>query len=130
MSTKVAYDALAAEKAAREAEGFYEPSAEQTAMLKRRDALVARARKIAAEQSAIEKAIETEMRDKGIRALVVNGKNRTLISPVTRTVTYIDEEGLTAAFPEIVAAHRQYEEIVVGFTNKVREPNGDRVTYN
>jgi len=129
MSVKPAYDALAAEKAAREAEGIFEPTAEQAAMLKRRDVLVARAAKIKTEQAAIESAIEKAMRDNGIRALVENGVNRTLISPVTKSVVYVRTDEIEAEFPEIVAAHRKYEEILPQFTTTVREPNGDRVNY-
>lgn len=129
MSTKVAYDALAAERAAREAEGIYEPSPEQTKMLKRRAALVERRNKVDSEIAAIEKMIEKDMTDAGQRALNVGGKNLVLFVPVSKTVTEIDEEAFRAAFPEVVAMHEQYIEHLPTFTTKRSEPNGHRVNY-
>ena len=129
MGTKIAVDALAAERAAREAEGIFDPTPEQAKMLKRRTALVERRRAVDAEIDAIERAIEKDIREAGIRALHVNGKNRVLISPVTKTLVTVDEDKMREAFPEVVAAHETYKVIVTQFTETKKVPNGDRVNY-
>lgn len=114
-----AYDALAAEREAAEAEGQFAPTAEQMARLKRHKELKARVQRDTAEMAAIEELTYKEMEEVGARALVVNGKNWVLISNTTKTV--VDREGFEKMFPELV---QTYTNALAGFTTKVQVPAG------
>lgn len=80
-----ANEALDAQREAAEAEGIFEPTAEEKALLKRWGALKARKGKIDVEMAAIEDQIFEGMKAKGARSLTENGKNLALISPATST---------------------------------------------
>lgn len=110
-----AYDALAAEREAAEAEGKYAPTAEQMTALKRYRELRARVERDTTEMEAIESALKAEMDEIGARALVVNGKNWVLISDVNKTV--VDRKAFEETFPELAAA---YTTALAGFTHKVK----------
>lgn len=128
--SEAARKVLDAERAAREAEGIFEPTTEQKTLLKRRARLVERKAALQAEIDAIENSIEQDMRVNGKRALAVDGKNLALIIPVTKGVTVIDEDRLNADLPkEIVEAYRQYVAEIPKYTTTHREQNGDRVNY-
>lgn len=77
--------ALDEAREAAEAEGIFEPTAEDMALLKRHRALKARKENVDAEMKAIEAKIFDSMDERGARALAVNGKNLALISPATST---------------------------------------------
>lgn len=119
MTTNKAHDALAAEKAAAEAEGIFEPTADQRSMLKRYKVLRDRVARDNAEMEAIEKVIFSEMDSLGARALAVNGKNWVLISDTHKTV--VDVEGFERDFP---ALKSQYAEAIAKYTSRVTVPGG------
>jgi len=111
MGTKKATEALAAERAAREAEGMFDPTPEQKVALRRWKVLAARKAAVEAEMAAIESQIFSQMGEVGARALVVDGQNVALISPVNKKV--VDTEGMARDFPTLVA---QYAETVARYT--------------
>lgn len=100
-SPNKATEALNEAREAAEAEGIFEPTEADMAMLKRYKALKARKDSIATEMAAIEDKIFTSMKDRGARALAVNGKNLALISP-TRS-TRFDAKAFKAAYASLAA---------------------------
>lgn len=115
--TAKAYDALAAERDAAEAEGLFTPTAEELTMLKRYKQLKARADEIATEMDAIKSTIIKNMDEKGARALVVNGKNWVLVSDSSKGV--VNKDAIEEAFPGLIAS---YEDAVAKFTTRVTLP--------
>lgn len=116
-----AYDALTEAREAAEAEGFFEPTAEQRAELSRLRDLTRLIDKHTAEADAIKAKIVSEMEDAGARALVVNGKSVVRIVPKTKSEFYADQ--LASEFPEIAAAYVEakaaYDAHVPDFTFRV-----------
>lgn len=80
-----ATEALDAQREAAEAEGIFEPTADEMKLLKRRKALKERIAKAEAEVDAIEGTIFSGMKERGASALNVNGRNVALISKVKQT---------------------------------------------
>lgn len=123
MAVQKAAGALMDAQAAAEAEGIFEPTADQKKMLLRHRALSERERVIAAEKAAIEKTIREQMDSVGARALAVNGKNWVLFSPVNQQEFYEDQ--MTAAYPEVVATFYQakadFDKKKAEFTFSVRK---------
>lgn len=117
--TSKAHDALAAERAAAEAEGIFQPTPEQLARLRRYRDLKARAGAIKVEMDAIEKVTFTEMDEVGALALSVNGKNWALISDTHKTI--VDQDAFVEAYPELAA---EYAAKLMEFTTRVKVERG------
>lgn len=84
-SPSKATEALEAAREAAEAEGIFEPTTEDMALIKRFAALKKRLDAVETEMEAIKEQIFSSMDERGARALAVNGKNLALISPTTST---------------------------------------------
>mgnify|MGYP001568995762 CR=1 FL=1 len=96
-----ANDALDEAREAAEAEGIFEPNADEAALLKRYGVLKSRKGAIVTEMDAIETKIFNSMKDRGARALTRGGKNLALISP-TNTSKF-DMKAFKAAYAALAA---------------------------
>lgn len=110
---------LDSERAAREAEGIFDPSDQERAALKRAKVLMARLDRDKAELETLKSFIFDSMESRGAKALAVNGKNWALISDTHRTV--VDAEKFKEEFPVLTA---QYEEALARYTSRILVPNG------
>lgn len=119
MANKTIQAVLDAERAAREAEGIFDPTPEQMVALKRYRVLRARVERDKAEMEAIESAIFAQMEEVGAKALAVNGRNWALISDTHKTV--VDTEGFKRDFPTLAA---QYAEAIAKYTTRPLIPGG------
>lgn len=123
MAALKAHDALAEAREAAEAEGIFEPTAEQIADLRRYKELKTRQDAIKTEMDAIKDRVVGQMREAGAKCLAVNGKNWVNIAANRTPTQVVDFDEMSAKFPEVVAA---YQSALVQFTRTV-PATGDRV---
>src|SRR5690606_39666869 len=119
MANKTIQAVLDAERAAREAEGIFEPNDAERVALKRAKVLMARIERDQRELDALKDFIFGSMEGRGARALAVNGKNWALISDTHKTV--VDTETFAKDFPALSA---QYSEAIAKYTVRVTIPAG------
>jgi len=121
MAARKASAAIMDATAAAQAEGIFEPTAEQRADIARLRDLTARARAIESEADAIKDRLISQMDEVGAKALAVDGKNLVLIVSKKKDEFYSDQ--MAAAYPEIVATYVEakaaYDEKAPEFTFKV-----------
>lgn len=121
MAVLKAYDALAAEREAAEAEGVFEPTTEQIADLRRYKALSVRKGAIDAEMAAIKKKVVAEMESIGAKALAVNGKKWVNIVSWSTDVPVLDLDRMAQEHPDVV---NSYKSLMANYTTTVSKPGG------
>lgn len=123
MAALKAHDALAEAREAAEAEGIFEPTAEQIADLRRYRDLKIRQDAIKVEMDAIKDRVVGQMRDVGARCLAVNGKNWVNIAANKTPTQVVDMDKMTEQFPEVV---QTYMATLAQFTRSV-PATGERI---
>lgn len=117
MTTIKAHTSLADQHAAAEAEGIFVPTQEQMTLVRRHRDLAALIKKHKDEQAAIERTLKGQMDAVGAERLAVDGKN--VAQFIDTTVTVLDEDALTAAYPAVVALYKdvtaKYAEVSANF---------------